>query len=154
MTRESKLSLADGTLVRHKIRGYEGRIEGTTEIKGCFTRAGVLLANAPAKELFQYRVMVAGELMRQIAPAEDLEILEETTKIVCLRCNTAFQTKPGLLDKPAGRCECGGFICPSCWACQTPDGDAAKNSPSICQKQRKRFARKLAAEKKNNFLRK
>jgi hypothetical protein len=32
-----ELILEDGTLVRHKVAGYEGRIEGTTKIQSCFT---------------------------------------------------------------------------------------------------------------------
>ena len=48
----SKTSLQDGTLVRHKIIGYQGTIEGKTEIKTCFTRGGASLAIPPAKETF------------------------------------------------------------------------------------------------------
>ena len=72
----NKISLQDGTLVRHKVIGYQGTIEGKTEIKTCFTRGGSVLAIPPAKETFQYRVVVNGETMRHIAPAEDLEILD------------------------------------------------------------------------------
>ena len=143
-----KVSLLDGTLVRHKTKGYEGKIEGITEIKACFTRGGALLATPLTKEPFQYRVVVTGEPMRHIAPAEDLEILEEITQVVCLRCHSTFRTKPGLLDKPAGRCECGGWICPSCWGCQAAEADQA----SSCSKQRKRLVRKLANEKKSRSL--
>ena len=71
-----QVSMADGTLVRHKTNGYEGKIDDITEIKACFTRGGALLATPLTKEPFQYRVVVAGESMRHIAPAEDLEILE------------------------------------------------------------------------------
>ena len=78
----SKTSLQDGTLVRHKIIGYQGTIEGKTEIKTCFTRGGASLAIPPAKETFQYRVVVSGETMRHIAPAEDLEILDAMTEVV------------------------------------------------------------------------
>ena len=46
----SKTSLQDGTLVRHKIIGYQGTIEGKTEIKTCFTRGGTSLAIPPAKK--------------------------------------------------------------------------------------------------------
>ena len=77
-----QVSVADGTLVRHKTNGYEGKIEGITEIKACFTRGGVLLATPLTKEPFQYRVVVTGESMRHIAPVEDLEILEETAEVV------------------------------------------------------------------------
>ncbi len=141
-----KIALQDGTLVRHKVAGYQGKIEGTTGIKTCFTKGGALLAVSLAKEAFQYRVVVSGEPMRHIAPADDLEILEQAAETVCPRCDSRFRTKPGLLDKPAGRCECGGWICPSCWACQAADPESSKNEQ--CLKQRKRLVRKLASEKK------
>jgi hypothetical protein len=141
----NKISLQDGTLVRHKVIGYQGTIEGKTEIKTCFTRGGSVLAIPPAKETFQYRVVVNGESMRHIAPAEDLEILDAMTEVVCFRCQYVFRTKPGVLDKAAGRCQCGGWICPACLACQTPE--AAGQSP--CLKQRKRMVKKLANEKKS-----
>ena len=140
----NKISLQDGTLVRHKVIGYQGTIEGKTEIKTCFTRGGSVLAIPPAKETFQYRVVVNGESMRHIAPAEDLEILDAMTEVACFRCQYVFRTKPGVLDKAAGRCQCGGWICPACFACQTPE--AAEQSP--CLKQRKRMVKKLANEKK------
>ena len=140
----NKISLQDGTLVRHKVIGYQGTIEGKTEIKTCFTRGGTVLAIPPAKENFQYRVAVTGETMRHIAPAEDLEILDAMTEVVCFRCQYVFRTKPGVLDKPAGRCQCGGWICPACLACQT--SEAFEQSP--CLKQRKRMVKKLANEKK------
>ena len=140
----NKISLQDGTLVRHKVIGYQGKIEGTTEIKTCFTRGGAVLAMPPAKETFQYRVAVIGETMRHIAPAEDLEVLDAVTEVVCFRCQYVFRTKPGVSDKPAGRCECGGWICPACLACQT--AEVSERSP--CSKQRKRMAKKLAHEKK------
>ena len=38
-----EVKLEDGTLIRHKVAGYEGRIEGTTAIKTCFTARGELL---------------------------------------------------------------------------------------------------------------
>ncbi len=141
----NKIVLQDGTLVRHKVIGYQGTIEGKTEIKTCFTRGGTLLAIPPVKEAFQYRVVVSGEPMRHIAPAEDLEILDAMTEVICFRCHVAFRTKPGLLDKAAGRCECGGWICPACFACQTPE--ASEQSP--CLKQRKRMVKKSASEKKS-----
>jgi hypothetical protein len=140
----NKISLQDGTLVRHKTIGYQGTIEGTTEIKICFTRGGTLLAIPPTKEAFQYRVAVSGESMRHIAPAEDLEILDAMTEVICFRCHYAFRTKPGALDKAGGRCQCGGWICPACMACQTPE--ASEQSP--CLKQRKRTVKKLANDKK------
>jgi len=140
----NKISLQDGTLVRHKVIGYQGTIEGITEIKTCFTRGGATLAMPPAKETFQYRVVVTGETMRHIAPAEDLEVLDAMTEVVCFRCQYVFRTKPGVLDKPAGRCQCGGWICPACLACQTVE--ASGQSP--CSKQRKRMLKKMGHEKK------
>jgi hypothetical protein len=141
----NKISLQDGTLVRHKVIGYQGTIEGKTEIKTCFTRGGALLAIPPAKEAFQYRVVVSGETMRHIAPAEDLEILDAMTEVVCFRCHYAFRTKPGVVDKASGRCQCGGWICPACMACQTVEAP----EQSQCAKQRKRMVKKLADEKKS-----
>ena len=154
MIEKSKMSLADGTLVRHKVQGYEGQIEGTTEIKGCFTRGGVALAAAAAKEQFQYRVVVVGESLRRIAPVDDLEIVEETRDILCIKCNRSFRTRPGLLDKPGGRCECGGFICPSCWGCQSVEADPEKRPAAACAKERKRLARKhtMAAKAKTTAV--
>jgi hypothetical protein len=140
----NKISIQDGTLVRHKVKGYQGKIEGKTEIKTCFTRGGAVLTIPPTKETFQYRVAVTGESMRYIAPAEDLEILDAVSEVVCFRCNSVFRTRPGVLDKPAGRCQCGGWICPSCLACQTTE--SSEQSP--CLKQRKRRVKKLGTEKK------
>ena len=138
----AQIKLQDGTLIRHKVTGYEGRIEGTTEIRTCFTARGELLDRTNSKQIFQYRVVVKGESMRRIAPAEDLEILETTTEMACPHCHFSFQTKPGLADKPRGRCECGGWICPSCLDCRDASGQ------SRCLKQRKRLARKIALQKK------
>ncbi|HEY2920437.1 MAG TPA: hypothetical protein VGK77_15745 [Candidatus Binatia bacterium] len=140
------VTLRDGTLVRHKMKGYEGKIEGTTAIKACFTRGGALLETPVSKEIFQYRVVVNGESMRYIAPMDDLEILDAATEIVCVRCHQAFYTKPGLTGKAGGRCACGGWICPVCMGCQTED--AAKDKATSCVSQRKRFLKKLASEKK------
>jgi hypothetical protein len=147
--------LQDGTLVRHRIQGYQGRIEGTTAIKACFTRRGALLAMPTAKEAFQYRVVVTGEAMRHIAPAEDLEVLEEEKRIdvSCFSCHSTFRTKPGLSDKPGGRCQCGGWICPSCLACQDASAESSKTGNSPCVKQRQRLVRRLANEKKGKALR-
>ncbi len=139
-------SLRDGTLVRHKSRGYEGKIEGTTSIKACFTRGGATLPMPATKETFQYRISVAGESMRQIAPLEDLEILDAAAEVNCVACHKRFHTKPGLLGKPCGRCACGGWICPACMACQTEE--AAQNKATGCIHQRKRFLRKFANGKK------
>jgi hypothetical protein len=148
-----KVSLQDGTLVRHKNQGYQGRIDGITQIKACFTRGGTSLAMSLAKEPFQYRVAVTGESMRHIAPAEDLEVIEQAADVICFSCHTPFRSKPGLLDKPGGRCECGGWICPACLACRAADGESPNGEASSCAKQRKRFLRKLADRKKAKSLR-
>lgn len=140
------VSLRDGTLVRNKYKGYEGKIEGTTSIKACFTRHGAALQMAAAKETFQYRISVAGESMRQIAPLEDLEILDAAVEIDCVACHKRFYTKPALTGKPSGHCACGGWICPVCMACQTEE--AAQNKATACIYQRRRFSRKLADEKR------
>jgi hypothetical protein len=146
MAEKIDISLRDGTLVRHKKKGYEGKIEGTTGIKACFTRGGVLLEVPVTKEAFQYRVVVNGESMRYIAPVEDLEILDAATSIVCVRCHKSFYTKPGVTGKAAGRCACGGWICPVCMGCQTED--ATKDKATSCTNQRKRFLKKLANDNK------
>ena len=80
------MKLENGTVIRHKVVGYEGRIDGVTEIKACFTKAGHLLDKLNSKETFQYRVMVEGEALRRIAPAEDFEILEGVVDVVCPSC--------------------------------------------------------------------
>jgi hypothetical protein len=146
--RRVEVKLEDGTLIRHKVAGYEGRIEGTTEIKSCFTIRGELLVNPTGKQLFQYRVVVKGESLRRIAPAEDLEILDGVAEVLCPSCHCSFQSKPGLADKPRGRCQCGGWICPTCLACQDMNDESAKSQPSRCPKQRKRLATRLAIQKK------
>jgi hypothetical protein len=146
--RREQVRLQDGTLIRHTVVGYEGRIDGTTEIKPCFTVAGELLVKPDTKQIFQYRVAVAGESMRRIAPPEDLEVLEGVVEVVCLRCQSSFHSKPGLIDKPGGRCQCGAWICPSCLACRSTGIKAAKDGQPSCSKEQKRLARKLAAEKK------
>jgi hypothetical protein len=146
MAEKIDVSLRDGTLVRHKMRGYEGKIEGTTAIKACFTRGGALLEPPTSKEIFQYRVVVSGQSMRYIAPVDDLEILDAVTAITCVRCSKSFYTKPGVTNKAGGRCTCGGWICPVCLGCQAED--AAKNKATSCVTQRKRFVKKLANENK------
>lgn len=142
----ARVKLQDGTLIRHKVAGYEGRIDGTTGIKTCFTSGGELLDKSSTKQTFQYRVAVKGESMRRIAPAEDLEILEGAEQVVCPHCQFSFQTRPGIGDKPGGRCECGGWICPSCLDCR----DASGQPP--CLKQRKRLARKVTLQKKGRMV--
>jgi hypothetical protein len=140
------ISLRDGTLVRHKKKGYEGRIQGTTGIKTCFTRGGDLLGVPSTRETFQYRVAVDGQSMRLIAPIEDLEILEASAEIICIRCNKSFRTNPGVAGKVGGRCACGGWICPLCLGCQADD--AVKLKVKSCVNQRKRMQKKLANERK------
>ncbi|HVO92122.1 MAG TPA: hypothetical protein VMT22_04745 [Terriglobales bacterium] len=145
---EEPTKLQTGTLIRHKTSGYQGRIDGITEIKSCFTKAGALLIGASIKEPFQYRVLVDGESLRRIAPAEDLEILEGIELIACSSCAHSFETRPGLTGKAGGRCQCGAWICPVCLSCQvTPQENGAVKKTS-CSKQQARKARKLAAAKK------
>ncbi len=146
------VKLQDGTLIRHKAEGYEGRIEDTTQIQTCFTAKGKLLVKFNTKQTYQYRVAIKGESMRRIAPLEDLEILEAIEQIVCPRCHFVFQNKPGLINKPGGRCQCGGWICPSCLTCQGTGEEIAKNGQSPCLKQRTRLVRKLALRKKKSKL--
>lgn len=98
----AEIKLHDGTLIRHKVIGYEGRIDGTTEIKGCFTSGGEILNRPNPKHTFQYRVVINGEPMRRIAPAEDLEILEGVTQVICPSCHYSFWSKPGSADKAGG----------------------------------------------------
>jgi hypothetical protein len=143
--RIDQVRLQDGTLIRHKVAGYEGRIDGTTGIKTCFTSRGELLDKLNSKQTFQYRVVIKGEPMRRIAPAEDLEILEGVVEVACPGCQSPFQSKPGLVDKPSGRCQCGGWICPNCLACQDTTN---KSGQSPCPSQRKRLAKKSARQKK------
>ncbi len=145
MADKIEISLRDGTLVRHKMAGYEGKIEGTTAIKACFTRGGILLAAPISKETFQYRVAVNGASMRFIAPVEDLEILDAATSITCAGCQKAFYSRPGLVGKACGRCACGGLICPYCMGCQSED--AAKDKQKSCINQRKRLLKKIANDK-------
>lgn len=145
-----EVKLQDGTLIRHKVVGYEGRIEGTTGIASCFTAAGSLLPGSSTRQTFQYRVVVAGESMRRVAPAEDLEILEGVAEVVCPHCRYSFRSKPGVGNKPGGRCECGGWICPACLACQGINDGADKGVAPVCSKQRSRQIKKLAATKKKS----
>jgi hypothetical protein len=140
MTPEA-IKLQNGTLIRHKTAGYKGRIEGTTEIKACFTIAGELLNKLDSKQPFQYRVVVDGETMRRIAPEADLEIIEGVAVVVCPACGFSFESKPGIVDKPYGRCHCGGWICPSCLQCK----ETTEEPP--CPKQRKRLLKRLERKK-------
>ena len=94
MADKTRPTLADGTFIRHKTKGYEGKIEGITEIKSCFTREGTPSPPSLNKEPFQYRVVVTGESMRRIAPVEDLEVIPELTA-------SPKQPKPPVGDKLA-----------------------------------------------------
>jgi len=134
-----EVKLQDGTLIRHRVVGYEGRIDGTTALKVCFTQRGESLGNASTKQTFQYRVLVEGEIMRRVAPVEDFEVLEGVAEVVCPGCHASFRSKPGCANKPRGRCQCGGWICPFCLTCQ---------NTTPCAKQRLRLARKLSPKKK------
>ena len=138
-------SLRDGTLVRHKTIGYEGRIEGTTAIKSCFTRDGKLVGAPTTKEAFQYRVAVSGQSMRLIAPVDDLEVIEASAEIECICCSRVFRTNPAAPGKVGGRCACGGWICPVCLGCQADDSTKPKKP---CINQRKRLQKKLANDSK------
>ena len=135
--------LKDGTLVEHKTSGYRGRIEGITEIKGCFTRGGVALPVPTTKETFQYRIAVNGETMRHIAPAEDLEVVFEEARVnvSCFNCHAIFRSQPDAANKPRGRCECGGWICPECLACDAST-DQTPTRQDRCVKQPQRMKRK------------
>jgi len=58
--------IENDTLVKHKILGYEGLVDGVTKLKMLYTgERGVE---------FQYRIKVFGQDKRFIAPEEDLEI--------------------------------------------------------------------------------
>ena len=58
--------IENDTLVRHKILGYEGLVDGVTKLKMLYTgERGVE---------FQYRIKVLGQDKRFIAPEEDLEV--------------------------------------------------------------------------------
>jgi hypothetical protein len=69
-------------------------------------------------------------------------------EVICPCCHCSFQSKPGLVDKPRGRCQCGGWICPTCLACQGMNEEPAKSRRSPCLKQQKRLAARLAIQKK------
>ena len=58
--------IENDTLVRHKILGYEGLVDGVTKLKMLYTgERGVD---------FQYRIKVLGQDKRFVAPEEDLEV--------------------------------------------------------------------------------
>jgi hypothetical protein len=58
--------IENDTLVKHKILGYEGLIDGVTKLKMLYT--------GERGSEFQYRIKVLGQDKRFIAPEEDLEI--------------------------------------------------------------------------------
>ena len=58
--------LENDTLVKHKILGYEGLIDGQTSMKLVFTGERGCAA--------QYRIKVLGQDKRFVAPEEDLEV--------------------------------------------------------------------------------
>src|SRR5262249_4501674 len=120
----------------------------TTQIKSCFTAGGIAVPKFNSAAAFQYRVVVEGESIRRIAPAEDLEILEGVVEIACSSCGYSFRSKPGLQNKPGGTCECGGWICPACLACQSGTDTQKKPGHPVCLKQRSRQTRKIAARKR------
>jgi hypothetical protein len=143
-------ALSDGTLVRHRVNGYLGRIDGVTAIQSCFTNRGAPMPTATSKEKFQYRVIVKGEKMRRIAPVRDLEVLDAGTSIhvTCVNCQTTFASSPNAIDKPGGICECGGWICPECLLCQLAPENSADGSTESCPNQRKRLLKKAASHKR------
>jgi hypothetical protein len=152
--RGSELRLQNGTVIRHRVTGYEGIVDGVTEIRDCFTSGGEPLSRLSSKYTFQYRIVVSGESTRRIAPVEDLEILEGASLVFCPNCRLSFQSIPGTLGKPRGRCQCGSWICPACLYCQGAIRDSEGAEP--CLYQRKRLVKKLAMAKraksrKSNF---
>jgi len=149
-TEIDELALSDGTLVRHRVSGYLGRIDGVTGIQTCFTNHGAPMPTATSKERFQYRVIVKGEKMRRIAPVRDLEVLDDATRIdvTCFNCQTTFSSTPSVIDKPGGLCECGGWICPECLMCQLPKEMSAEGSTENCPNQAKRLLKKETSHKR------
>src|SRR2546427_497406 len=92
------------------------------------------------------RFVVSGESTRRIAPTEDLEVLDGAVLVFCPHCRDSFQSKPGTLGKPRGRCQCGAWICPSCLYCQGAISDST--APESCVYQRKRLVKKVAMAKR------
>jgi hypothetical protein len=74
--------------------------------------------------------------------------LEAIVDVICPACHGSFQSKPGLADKPRGRCKCGGWICPTCLACQEMNEEPVKGRHSPCPSQRRRVAARLVFQKK------
>ena len=147
MPNSIEINLRDGTLVRHKTKGYEGKIEGTTAIEALLLLQELKWAERdPAAadtlqlqvEAFRYawqdRLQFRGDPEKTDVPLA-----------LCIRCQKSFYSKPGLTGKAGGRCACGAWICPVCMGCQTEE--AAQNKATSCTHQRKRFLKKLASEK-------
>ena len=150
----AEMALTDGTVVRHKVNGYRGLIDGTTALQNCFTNKGIALTLPAIAETFQYRIAVAGEKLRRVAPARDLEIVavEQRAEIVCLSCEAVFLSRPGVLNKVGGKCECGSWICPACLVCGAPSVKASKGARVICARQRNRIAKQQANHKRKKAL--
>jgi hypothetical protein len=149
-TEIDEVALSNGTLVRHRVNGYLGRIDGVTAIQSCFTNHGAPMPMAGSKERFQYRVVVKGEKMRRIAPVRDLEVLCAASRIdvTCFNCQTTFASNPSVTDKPGGLCECGGWICPECLLCQQPKETSVEGSTETCPNQRKRLLKAATNHKR------
>lgn len=58
----------DNTLVKHKKLGYEGLIDGQTNLRILFT--------GKKDCVFQYRIKIANQDKRFVAPKEDLKMLK------------------------------------------------------------------------------
>jgi hypothetical protein len=58
--------IENDTLVKHKILGYEGLVDGVTKLKMLYT--------GERGSEFQYRIKILGQDKRFIAPEEDLVI--------------------------------------------------------------------------------
>lgn len=146
----TEITLTDGTMVRHKVSGYRGLVDGTTALQNCFTSKGLTVALPGSVESFQYRIAVAGEKLRRIAPARDLEVVEvaQITEIVCVSCESTFRTRPRALNKIGGQCECGNWICPLCLTCSASNGKATKGSSAGCIQQRSRKVKAQANHKR------
>lgn len=140
--------LSDGTLVRHRVNGYLGRIDGVTAIQSCFTNHGTPMPVTTNKESFQYRVIVQGEKIRRIAPVRDLEVLAAGThiEVTCFGCELTFSSSPNVINKPGGLCECGGWICPGCLVCRSSQESSLE--PDNCPNQRKRLLKKATPQKR------
>jgi len=146
----AEMTLTDGTVVRHKATGYQGLIDGTTALQNCFTNKGLALTLPAITETFQYRIAVAGEKLRRVAPARDLEIIvvEQSAKITCSSCQAIFLSRPGVLNKIGGKCECGSWNCPACLVCAAPSAKASKSARVVCARQRNRIAKQQANHKR------